>query len=73
MTLKLMRLPEEEEEEEEEEEDAKNARAALEDARFRRTDVVLRESMMMRWFYILLGKMSSRARMKNVFRVLVCL
>jgi len=51
MTLKLMRLPEEEEEEEEEE-DAKNARAALEDARFRRTDVVLRESMMMRWFYI---------------------
>ena len=37
-----MRLPEEEDEEEEEEEDAKNARAALEDARFRRTDVVLR-------------------------------
>jgi len=52
-----MRLPEEEEEEE----DAKNARAALDDARFRRTDVVLRESMMMRnGFYILLGKMSSK-------------
>jgi hypothetical protein len=47
MTLKLMRLPEEEEEEEkEEEEDAKNARAALDDARFRRTDdALLRESM----------------------------
>jgi len=42
-----MRLPEdEEEEEEEEEEDAKNARAALDDARFRRTDaLLLRESI----------------------------
>jgi len=45
MTLKLMRLPEDEEEEEEE--DAKNARAALDDARFRRTDalLLLRESI----------------------------
>jgi len=44
MTLKLMRLPEEEEEGEEE--DAKNARAALDDARFRRTDaLLLRESI----------------------------
>jgi hypothetical protein len=62
-----MRLPEEEEEEEkEEEEDAKNARAALDDARFRRTDDALLRESMFTFGCGVLGKMVKNER-KRLF------